>query len=839
MSLRINNNISAINGHRNLLANTKAVATSLQRLSSGLRINTAADDAAGLVISEQMRAQITGLDQAISNSETAVSMVQTAEGALDELNNLLNKARSLALHAANEGSNDFNQLLADQAELDNVIQSIDRIADFTQFGTKKLLDGSLTGAIDLESGLDRIRVGNLLNNPAIEFGNARVLVTSALQESNILVGGPTDSTAYVFDSAVTGMNLGAATVNPQVDISLTIDGKAYGYRTTTAESAATVAANLTAMTSEDGYQVTYDSGSGGYRVSHIDSGNVDFTAALNFSRDETIATAGQSYQYASTLSTTSDDANADLNAAIAIFTGVTSLSDVNGSSTVNNNVDFTLSVNSATGYTGAPIVVNSNVGESLSQVLARVQSGLNTAGVGFSGASLSFLSQGSGSFDILLDRGDNSLTDPFTFSLEIDHNNIQDGTTQIVGERLGGAANISTGSSVADATFLNPTKAAAVTGAALVGTSYLNAGSNLKFTIDDQVIIVSGDTTMDTAASLVQTTLNNMSGIYSKFQVVFAPSGTNLTGLGTAGAFDDATGEVGAATFYVSAGADSSTPFSFDLQVDQAVGFDANATDDPVVTGAASNATLNVDSITGQVIQTGQTTATGHLGVTIGNDVGATININGRDASATMATRDGSTLHLVQDTVSTTGAVHMILDDDNLQNAGFEGVEVDIDGDLAANGGSRTFTLTLGAAFQVGPNAEQRVFETIDDAHADELGRNISTAVTSIGDLSSTRKGALINGLTDDAIRVIDAAVDQVTTLRGRLGAFQSNALESGLSSLRVSKENLTSSESTIRDADFASESSEFTKNNILTQSATAMLAQANQLPQNVLQLLQ
>ena len=154
MSLRINNNIASLNGHRNLLNNNMAVQSSLEKLSSGLRINKAADDSAGLVISEQMRAQITGLNQAIDNSETAVSMVQTAEGALDEINSLLNKARELTLHAANEGANDINQLQADQAELDNVIASIDRIADFTQFGTKKLLDGSLNGASDLGTGID-------------------------------------------------------------------------------------------------------------------------------------------------------------------------------------------------------------------------------------------------------------------------------------------------------------------------------------------------------------------------------------------------------------------------------------------------------------------------------------------------------------------------------------------------------------------------------------------------------------------------------------------------------------------------------------------------------------
>ena len=86
MSLRINNNIASVNGQRNLIQNNMMIGKSLEKLSSGLKINKAADDAAGLIISEQMRAQITGLDQAIDNAETAVAMVQTAEGALDEVN---------------------------------------------------------------------------------------------------------------------------------------------------------------------------------------------------------------------------------------------------------------------------------------------------------------------------------------------------------------------------------------------------------------------------------------------------------------------------------------------------------------------------------------------------------------------------------------------------------------------------------------------------------------------------------------------------------------------------------------------------------------------------------
>lgn len=142
MSLRVNNNIASVNGHRNMVKNDAMLSKSLERLSSGLRINRASDGAASLIISEQMRAQLSGLGAATQNAETASAMIQTAEGALDEINTLLNKARALAVHAGNEGANDQAQLVADQAELDNIVDSVTRIAENTQFGNKKLLDGS-------------------------------------------------------------------------------------------------------------------------------------------------------------------------------------------------------------------------------------------------------------------------------------------------------------------------------------------------------------------------------------------------------------------------------------------------------------------------------------------------------------------------------------------------------------------------------------------------------------------------------------------------------------------------------------------------------------------------
>ncbi len=145
MSLRVNHNMSAINAHRSVVKNADAQAKTMEKLSSGLKINRAADSPAQLQISENLRAQSAGLNQAIDNSEMAVSLIQTAEGALDEVSSALVQARQLAIHAGNEGANDPLMLEADQSEINNILEQINRIATSTQYGHNYLLDGSRAG----------------------------------------------------------------------------------------------------------------------------------------------------------------------------------------------------------------------------------------------------------------------------------------------------------------------------------------------------------------------------------------------------------------------------------------------------------------------------------------------------------------------------------------------------------------------------------------------------------------------------------------------------------------------------------------------------------------------
>ena len=144
MSLRINQNIDAVNSYRNLSVTQGQMSKSLEKLSSGFRINRAADDAAGLAISEGLRSQIGGLKVAVRNTQDGVSVVQTAEGALTETHSILQRMRDLAVQSSND-SNDTNSRAAINAEATALKEELTRIADKTTFNNVKLLDGNFTG----------------------------------------------------------------------------------------------------------------------------------------------------------------------------------------------------------------------------------------------------------------------------------------------------------------------------------------------------------------------------------------------------------------------------------------------------------------------------------------------------------------------------------------------------------------------------------------------------------------------------------------------------------------------------------------------------------------------
>ena len=172
----INHNMNALNAHRNMGINNTAAGKSMEKLSSGLRINRAGDDAAGLAISEKMRGQIRGLTQASRNSADGISMIQTAEGALNETTNILQRMRELAVQASND-TNTTSDREEIQKEINALTEEVDRIANNTEFNTQKLLNGSKSG-----------EAGDLVREEvkAVQ-GKFKINLDNELQDGNRLV----------------------------------------------------------------------------------------------------------------------------------------------------------------------------------------------------------------------------------------------------------------------------------------------------------------------------------------------------------------------------------------------------------------------------------------------------------------------------------------------------------------------------------------------------------------------------------------------------------------------------------------------------------------------------
>lgn len=192
MSFRVNTNLMAMNTLRNLSSTGSAFASSVSKLSTGLRINSGADDPAGLQISEGFRAQITGLTQALKNNQDAINYAKTAEGALNEVSSLLRDARSLVLANGNDATLSASQKQANQNQLNSIISSIDRIASQTQFGQKRLLDGSagVNATVVNKTKIEAASVGSTFGTTASNVniatnGNFDVQVTTAAVKATV------------------------------------------------------------------------------------------------------------------------------------------------------------------------------------------------------------------------------------------------------------------------------------------------------------------------------------------------------------------------------------------------------------------------------------------------------------------------------------------------------------------------------------------------------------------------------------------------------------------------------------------------------------------------------
>ncbi len=250
MSLRINTNVPAMMALRNLGNTSDNIAMSISRLSTGLKITTAADDPAGLIISEGMRAQLSGISRAIQNSQDAVNMSKTAEGALNEVQTLLTNIRGIAVHAANSAVVDSAQLEADQQQIQSTIQSIDRIASTTSFGTKKLLNGTagITANVTDSTDVGGAYFGSSFGGLQISNGPVTVTRTTAAAQTSL-------QTNRAFTATTDVVPAGSFAVN---GYTFTTDG--------TTDTVSTLVAKINAQASNTGVTASPVSSGGFFHI---------------------------------------------------------------------------------------------------------------------------------------------------------------------------------------------------------------------------------------------------------------------------------------------------------------------------------------------------------------------------------------------------------------------------------------------------------------------------------------------------------------------------------------------------------------------------------------------
>ncbi len=736
MSLRINHNLAAMNANRNLAGTTNALNKSMQKLSSGFRINAASDDPAGLVISEQFRAQIAGLNRAIQNSEGSITMIQTAEGALTEMNNLLISMRELAIHAANEGFNDVDQLKADQAEIDNAIKTIDRIAATTQFGTKKLLDGTKDNIATIttsNSTMLNIEESGLTSGQHSITATKTADSSATINTSSLGISlANTDGDPYNLSEAIHNLDVvQASDVAKKTSSSFSVSD-AWGNGLTIGDAAA--AATLTSAAAV----ATVDATTAG-----------TYAVTLNYQENGESPTGNVTVNFDAAVGEKATDIASAFQAALDADATLAGKFSVAGTPGDGNSVHIS-AANTGAQYSFDVVSVSNTTGTAKA---FDVTGTTNARGV--SSRHMSFdvtTDQWSSGRTGIASVGGDGANDTYNTTADlITAMNTALGT-QAAGD--GGFGTIAGGATTNDVV------------ASLVNTNQIqfatrDEGSDYSIKLNDGADATTGN-------------LRNVLGLTSD---TLANSGTDALV-----SFDNYTSSVSSVK-YASSG--TSTIYN-------------------KASGATGRGSIDL------------TVGTAVNGINLGNlllDVKAAkfdVRLDGGPATSVTAGIDQTVFNADRS----------------------ESVQMNLG--LTSQGGTETINNTdQSLVFQVGPNVGQTVSIGVRGMSASSLGKNIA------GNLFSSLSGIDVTTSqgAQDAQSVIDAAINEVSTARGKLGSFQKNSLESNLRNLRIAAQNLTASESQIRDTDMALEMSEFTKNQILVQAGTSMLAQANQVPQVVLSL--
>lgn len=746
MSLRINQNVLAVGTYSSVAGTSSRLEKSIQKLSSGMRINSAADDAAGLAISEKMRRQIRGLSRAVMNAQDGISMIQTAEGALNETHSILQRMRELAIQSSNDTLTS-NDRLEIQKEVTQLKDDIDRISRNTEFNTKKLLDGSQTALVSASStSIKGIVTGtvaqgsgdydvdiSLLNGGVAEMQRSQIFTLNDGSGKLATGGTQLQSIAQFYDAN------GVFVLDTPQTLNL-------------------VGNSRTATVNLDG-QMTLDNVAAEIQNALVSNSGLE----INNSRVATINTIQTQI--------------AGMGGYIEIISGsIGKLGKVSVSSDQKVLDALGMSINREAVDSRVELSIRDNFGN-----VRRINTETDRAAGLLDGIDIQFFSQ---SAQIAGTQG-------------LEYGLLISGA---------GAATmqVSVGTSVVDFTIdsgywtmegLARNMNEQIAAAGVAGFSARIVEGEVRFAYERPAS--SSSTVANTINIINQTngavTLGFVQGVYSGFVDARKDQDKVFAGFST---FIDAVG-----VDEVTISASDGTGGFIDVVVTLTSG--VNTADMYLFTTfqAEFNVQANAATVAVRVDQVGS--AMVFTSLRVGNEH--------RDNLPTYTSMVGINF--------STLAPNPITDDLFANKLGIREGTVKGFGD-------KNFKLRVvnnAPQFQLGADQGQVMGLAIGNMSAEALG-------VSRVDLTS------VSGATK-AIGALNKAIDTVSSERSKLGAFQ-NRLEFAVNNLRNTHSNLTASESRIRDADIALEMIEFTRNQIISQSGTAMLAQANMVPQGVLQLL-
>jgi len=721
--MRIQHNIMAMGAYRNYTNNVNAMKKNLEKLSSGYKINRAGDDAAGLAISEKMRAQITGLQTAQKNAKDGISLVQTAEGALTEVHDMLNRMVQLATQSANGTYDNEVDRLQMQKEVDQLLSEIDRIADSSNFNGIKLLDGSL--------GLNKSAFTSFEAVAAREADP-----TGAIDLSGLFAPKTATTPDLHFETAAaTGANP-SGTIDLG-NLAINVAGKGTG-----AKATATVTFNIA------GSDISFTLTNTGSTVASKNATALAtaLEAALKESAIGVDKTTGEV-----------NTAGASNNDAIKLGNGVYSIQA--------NAGKIALTYEGYMDDEGNYTAKTANAGEFTSEQATKLNEGL-----GFS------VTLGG-----VAGQGEKKSGDVIHAATLVDHAKAK------VDAGMAGIDLKLTADIVKEGNKLT-----------IDGTEYTFKTKTDSTLTGANVIDVSKATTDEERIHMAVDALSKKT---------IAASATTE---GRAWTISSKNGDT--------------------IHIEQTTGTDT-------ATYNTAKALDNYELLTSKITANGQPTTAANAGTKISivdSEVveGNALTIDGKKYvfSDTKTGTDGDTTYVaIKGGAAKNLAATLTAGGTNAD--GTAKAEFDADANTvtvfaATAEANSPVVLGKGLTLQIGDTADSfnQLNVTVQDMHSDSLG---------------------IGSLKIDTLEAAQAAVDKiknalntVSDVRGTLGATQ-NRLDHTINNLSVMTENIQDAESTIRDTDVAEEMMAYTKNNILIQSAQAMLAQANQVPQGVLQLLQ